>query len=51
MQLGKGKREFNRIAKQMNTQKARREINEMKRLIPDQHNDPLLDVGESLALK
>ena len=47
MQLGTGRRAFSKIEKQEKTrnERQRREIDEMKRLLPDRLNDPLLDVG------
>ena len=47
MQIGTGKRAFSKIEKQekMRNERQRREIDEMKRLLPDRLNDPLLDVG------
>ena len=47
MQIGTGKRAFSKIEKQekIKNERQRREIDEMKRLLPDRLNDPLLDVG------
>ena len=47
MQIGTGKRAFSKIEKQekIRNERQRREIDEMKRLLPDRLNDPLLDVG------
>ena len=47
-QLGRGKRRFSKMAeKQVTSQKHQRELDEMKRLIPDRLTDPLLNVGVS----
>ena len=50
MQIGTGKRAFSKIEKQekIRNERQRREIDEMKRLLPDRLNDPLLDVGTAL---
>ena len=50
-QLGRGKRRFSKMAdKQTPSQKHQRELDEMKRLIPDRLNDPLLNVGASMLV-
>ena len=57
-QLGKGKRNFSKLQRQVDTQREKRELsererkelNEIKRLIPDRLSDPLLDVGMHMAL-
>ena len=57
VQLGKGKRNFSKLQRQVDSQKEkremserdRRELNEIKRLIPDRLSDPLLDVGMPIA--
>ena len=57
IQLGKGKRNFSKLQRQVDVQKEkremserdRRELNEIKRLIPDRLSDPLLDVGMPIA--
>ena len=57
-QLGKGKRNFSKLQRQVDTQREKRELsererkelNEIKRLIPDRLSDPLLDVGKHMAL-
>ena len=52
VQLGRGKRRFSKLAeKQITTQKHQRELDEMKRLIPDRLNDPLLNVGASVLVQ
>ena len=52
MQLGTGRRAFSKIekAEKMRNERQRREIDEMKRLLPDRLNDPLLDVGMASLL-
>ena len=52
MQIGTGKRAFRKIEKQekIRNEKQRREIDEMKRLLPDRLSDPLLDVGRASLL-
>ena len=57
VQLGKGKRNFSKLQRQVDTQREKRELNErerkelneIKRLIPDRLSDPLLDVGMHMA--